>query len=65
MADNNGEWTLVALNKAMIDDLDKCQSESERINCRAICEREIKNKAVEITKTRKLTPGEMSVLLSI
>lgn len=59
------EWTLVALNHAMQNDLKNCTTEHERLCCKTICQREIKDKAFEIRKTRKLTPGEESVLFSI
>lgn len=65
MADNNGEWTLTALYAAMQGDLAACSSEAERVNCRAVCAKEIKLKAFQLRRTRRLTPGEESVLFSV
>jgi len=59
------EWTLVALYRAMLEDLKSCNTQTEVDCCRAINRREILSKASELQKTRKLTPGEQSVLLNI
>jgi len=59
------EWTLPALYRAMQKDLELCNTECERINCMAICKKEIRNLANETQKTRRLTPGEISILLNV
>ena len=59
------EWTLTALYSAMIKDLELCQTEAEKINCKAICSKEIRTMAEELKNVRKLTPGEVSVLVNI
>ena len=58
-------WTLVALRREMLNDLKHCNTPTETSNCKAICGREILDKAEEILKTRKLTPGEKAVLQNL
>ena len=59
------EWTLTGLNQEMKKDLLKCNTDFEKAMCKTVCKKEIKEKAFEIQKHRKLTPGEISVLLNI
>lgn len=53
-------WTVGQLVEGMKRDLAQCQTEFERINCRALCRMEIKDFVKNIT--RKLTPGEQAIL---
>lgn len=55
-------WTLSQLRRALNDDLKSCTSDLERGCCRAFGFREIREKALEFAKTRKLTPGERAIL---
>lgn len=54
-------WTIKQLYEAMNNDLTKCQTNHERIMVKAICGKEIREKAIEWSKTRKLTPIEVSI----
>jgi hypothetical protein len=54
-------WTIKQLYEAMNNDLTKCQTTHERIMVKAICGKEIREKAIEWSKTRKLTPIEVSI----
>jgi hypothetical protein len=56
--------TLQSLAAAMRKDLEACRTEGERINVRAICGREIREKAWKIEESRKLTDGETQILES-
>ena len=59
------QWTLQALSQEMQNDLKNCTDMFERANCYAICSSEIKNRAKEIQKTRKLSPAEIAILESL
>ena len=54
-------WSIRHLNRAMMNNLAQCQTEFERINVRAVCGREIRQKADEWSRIRKLTPGEVAI----
>lgn len=45
----------------MDDDLKACSNKFERTMVKTICGKEIREKAVEFAKTRKLTPGEVAI----
>ena len=55
-------WNIVQMKQELNCALHACSNGFERGNCEAIARIEIRNKAREITKYRKLTPGEQSVL---
>ena len=55
-------WTLAQLIDEQQGDLQSCTSAFEQINCKAMYRVDIKRLAEEIRKTRKLTPGEESIL---
>jgi hypothetical protein len=56
-------WTLIQLNvQKTIDMQQSCHTKLERSMCETICNKEIRELAAEILKTRKLTPGERAVL---
>ena len=54
-------WSLWQLKQAMLADLNSCHTENERQLVRAICGKEIREKAIEWSKCRKLTPGEIAI----
>jgi hypothetical protein len=54
-------WTIKQLYEAMNSDLAKCQTSHEAIMVKAICGKEIREKAIEWSNTRKLTPIEVSI----
>ena len=56
-------WTVKQLKEAMDKDLQKCNTELERDLCRIICTKEMREFAKGLT--RKLTPGEQSILDSL
>ena len=58
-------WTLLQLKRQLAEDLKSCHTELERSMCETICNKEIRELAVQIQKTRKLTPGEQAVLDNI
>jgi len=58
-------WTIKQLYSAMLTDLKECQTNLERELTLSICKKEIRDKAKEFSKTRKLTPVEISILESI
>lgn len=62
MTTRRREWTLGAMYQAMQRDLEACQTENERINCRAVNVREIRDRAEQIRRHRPLTEFEQSVL---
>ena len=53
------------LYTAMLCDLNSCQTDFERMMCKIICKKEIKEKAKEFKKIRKLTPVEMAIMENI
>ena len=58
-------WNIKQLYSEMLTDLESCQTDLERMICSTICKKEIREKAKEFSKTRKLTPFEVSILESI
>jgi ethanolamine ammonia-lyase small subunit len=54
-------WTIKQLKEAMIKDLQACHSDLERSMVKAVCGKEIREKAKEWAKTRKLTPSEIAI----
>lgn len=54
-------WNIKHLYEAMQEDLLSCSDSFERGIVRAICGKEIREKAIEWSKTRKLTPVEVSI----
>lgn len=54
-------WTLTQLALEMRNDLARCASESERVNCKAVCVSEMRDLANGIRMNRKLTPGEQAI----
>ena len=58
-------WTIKQLYSAMLTDLEECQTNLERELTLTICKKEIRDKAKEFSKTRKLTPVETAILESI
>jgi len=65
---NNTElapWNIKQLYDSMLEDLNLCQTDFERSMLKTICKKEIREKANEFKKTRKLTPVEMAILETI
>jgi len=58
-------WNIKQLYSAMLTDLEACQTDLERMMTETICKKEIREKAKEFSKTRKLTPCEIAILESI
>ena len=54
-------WTIKQLKEAMIADLDACHTDFERSMVKAIGGKEIREKAEEWAKLRKLTPAEVAI----
>lgn len=53
------------LYNSMQSDLNSCQTDLERSMVKTICKKEIREKAKEFEKIRKLTPVEMAILENI
>lgn len=58
-------WSIKQLYDAMLKDLNLCQTDLERSMLKTICKKEIREKAKEFKKTRKLTPQEIAILETI
>jgi len=58
-------WNIKQLYNAMQSDLNSCQTDFERSMVKTICKKEIKEKANDFKKIRKLTPIEMAILETI
>ena len=58
-------WNINQLHSAMLEDLKACQTEFERMMTKTICKKEIREKAKEFAKIRKLTPVEKAILETI
>lgn len=58
-------WTIKQLYQSMLEDLNACKTDLERMICKTICTKEIREKAKEFKKTRKLTPVEVAILETI
>lgn len=54
-------WNIRQLKMALLNSLLQCQTEHEKIMCKAMAGKEIKEKAVLWAKTRKLTPAEIAI----
>lgn len=54
-------WNIKQLNEAMQKDLERCNTDFERSMVKAICGKEIREKAIELSRTRKLTPVEIAI----
>lgn len=54
-------WTIKQLKDQLIKDLALCQTSHEQIMVKAISGKEIREKAIEWAKTRKLTPAEIAI----
>lgn len=54
-------WSIKQLNEALQADLTLCHSDLERSMVKAIGGKEIRDKAIEWAKHRKLTPGEIAI----
>jgi hypothetical protein len=54
-------WNIKQLKEAMLKDLQSCNTDFERSMVKAIGGREIREKAIEFAKVRKLTPGEVAI----
>lgn len=57
------DWTVKQLKLKMDEDLNNCHTDLERQMCRTICTKEMREFAESLT--RKLTPGEQSILDSL
>mgnify|MGYP000076410753 CR=1 FL=1 len=55
-------WNVKQLHNEYKQALAQCQTPSERGMCESIMKRDMINQAKEFLETRKLTPGEISVL---
>lgn len=58
---NTPSWTIKQLKEALDRDLSMCQTSHERIMVKAICGKEIRERAYEWAKLRKLTPMEVVI----
>ena len=56
-------WNIKQLQDAMADDLQQCNNAFERSMVKAIGGREIREKAEEWVKERKLTPAEVAIAM--
>jgi hypothetical protein len=54
-------WTIKQLKDKMIENLNACHSDFERSMVKAIGGKEIREKAIEFSKARKLTPCEIAI----
>jgi hypothetical protein len=54
-------WSIKQLHDALILDLGKCNNKFEQTVVKAIGGKEIREKAQEWSKERKLTPGEIAI----
>lgn len=54
-------WNIKQLQAAMADDLQQCNNAFERSMVKAIGGREIREKAEQLAKERKLTPVEVAI----
>ena len=54
-------WNLKQLKDEMNSNLAMCRTSHERLMCRALCGKEIRQRAHELAATRKLTPGETAI----
>ena len=54
-------WNIKQLENALQNDLTMCGTEHERMMVKAIGGKEIREKAIEWAKVRKLTPAELAI----
>ncbi len=54
-------WTIKQLKEQLTKDLAMCQTTHEQIMVKAIGGKEIREKAIEWEKSRKLTPAEIAI----
>lgn len=54
-------WNIKQLQEKLIEDLQACNSDFERSMVKAIGGSEIRNKAIEFSSIRKLTPSEIAI----
>lgn len=54
-------WNLKQLEDAIQEDLKLCRNDFEKSMVKAISGKEIREKAIEFSKTRKLTPFEIAI----
>lgn len=54
-------WTIKQLEDALQNDLTMCHTELERTMVKTIAGKEIREKAIEWSKQRKLTPVEVAI----
>ena len=54
-------WTIKQLQEQLLKDLTMCSTQLERDCCKAIGGKEIREKAYEWAKQRKLTPLEIAI----
>jgi len=54
-------WTIKQLKEQLTKDLAMCQTTHERIMVKAIGGKEIREKAIQWAKERKLTPFEVAI----
>lgn len=59
------KWSIQQLKQAMSKDLSRCSDSFERGNCKAVCLKEIKDRAIELKETRSLTENEANILSSL
>ena len=55
-------WNILQLQRAHLEDLAACQTQSERATVEGFHRRDLKRAAVHFSNERKLTPGEIAVL---
>ena len=54
-------WNIGQLKMALVNSLAQRQAEHEKIMCKAIAGKEIREKAILWASTRKLTPSEVAI----
>lgn len=54
-------WTISQLKMKLINNLAACHTQLEKDCCKAIAGKEIREKAEEWSKNRKLTPCEIAI----
>ena len=55
------QWTIFQLEQALQNDYSECTCEFERMNCKAIGGKEIRELAIKTRQTRALTPVEAAI----
>jgi hypothetical protein len=54
-------WTIKQLHEQLVVDLTHCHTKHEQIMVKAIGGKEIREKAIQWAKERKLTPAEVAI----